>query len=388
MAGPEGRRRPPGPAPTSPWTARVRRLPEASSRSASRVRPTGSTRRRTAGRSPARRSAWPSSTRWWRSTPTTRPSPTWPSRSPRAPTTRSGPSRSVPQITFHDGTPLTGAAIATMFNAHLLSALTRPALAPIESATATGDLTCVVKMKTPWVTFPDSLTSQLGMVPAPSMFNADGTPTDDGGTKPVGTGPFEFKSWSPGQPFDATRNDGYWRKDCLRQPAPLPGVDRVPGDPRRQHPRQRGPHRRHHHDAHLRSAGDRDAARAGQERDDPDRGGQRRGRRGLPHRQHPGPGGEGPEGAQGDGPGARPRDLQHHHQRRDRRGRRTVRSRRARSGTPPPTTRASTSTRPSSWSTSTPPRPATRRRSRWARRPPRATTRRRSCCSRCSSRRA
>lgn len=119
-----------------------------------------------------------------------------------------------PQITFHDGTPLTGAAIATMFNAHLLSALTRPALAPIESATATGDLTCVIKMKTPWVTFPDSLTSQLGMVPAPSMFNADGTPTDQGGLAPVGTGPFEFKSWSPGQPFDATRYESYWRKDA------------------------------------------------------------------------------------------------------------------------------------------------------------------------------
>ena len=118
-----------------------------------------------------------------------------------------------PQITFHDGTPLTGAAIATMFNAHLQSALTRPALAPIESATATGDLSCVVKMKTPWVTFPDALTSQLGMVPAPSMFNPDGTPTDKGGMAPVGTGPFVFKSWSPGQPFDATRNDGYWRKD-------------------------------------------------------------------------------------------------------------------------------------------------------------------------------
>jgi peptide/nickel transport system substrate-binding protein len=118
-----------------------------------------------------------------------------------------------PNITFHDGTPLTGAAIATMFNAHLASALTRPALGPVQTATATGDLTCVLKMATPWVTFPDSLTSQLGMVPAPSMFNPDGSPTENGGAAPVGTGPFEFKSWSPSLPFVATKYADYWRTD-------------------------------------------------------------------------------------------------------------------------------------------------------------------------------
>jgi len=130
-----------------------------------------------------------------------------------------------PNVTFHDGTPLTGQAIATMFNAHLKSALTRPALAPIESATASGDMACVIRMSTPWVTFPDSLTSQLGMVPAPSMFNPDGTPTDNGGSAPVGTGPFKFKSWSPGQAFDATKYDSYWRKDASG--AQLPYLDSI-----------------------------------------------------------------------------------------------------------------------------------------------------------------
>ena len=130
-----------------------------------------------------------------------------------------------PNVTFHDGTPLTGQAIATMFNAHLKSALTRPALAPIESATASGDMACVIRMSTPWVTFPDSLTSQLGMVPAPSMFNPDGTPTDNGGSAPVGTGPFKFKSWSPGQAFDATKYESYWRKDASG--AQLPYLDSI-----------------------------------------------------------------------------------------------------------------------------------------------------------------
>ncbi|MGZ4706396.1 MAG: ABC transporter substrate-binding protein [Acidimicrobiales bacterium] len=130
-----------------------------------------------------------------------------------------------PKITFHDGTALTGQSIATMFNAHLKSALTRPALAPIVSATASGDLTCVIKMSSAWVSFPDTLTSQLGMVPAASMFNPDGTPTDQGGTAPVGTGPFQFKSWSPGQPFDATRYDNYWRTDSAG--TQLPYLDSI-----------------------------------------------------------------------------------------------------------------------------------------------------------------
>jgi len=116
-----------------------------------------------------------------------------------------------PNIKFHDGTPLNGASITTMFNAHLASPLTKPALGPITSATTTGDLTADITMKTPWVTFPNSLTSQLGMVPAASMFDAAGKPTDAGQRAPVGTGPFVFNSWEPDKAFTATKNASYWR---------------------------------------------------------------------------------------------------------------------------------------------------------------------------------
>jgi len=66
-------------------------------------------------------------------------------------------------------------------------------------------------MKIPWVTFPNSLTSQLGMVPAASMFDGDGKPTAAGQQAPVGTGPFVFKSWEPDKAFTATKNPAYWR---------------------------------------------------------------------------------------------------------------------------------------------------------------------------------
>ena len=116
-----------------------------------------------------------------------------------------------PNIKFHDGTPLTGAAITTMFKAHLASALTQPALSPITDVQTTGDLTSQITMKTPWVTFMYSLTSQLGMVPAPSMFDSAGKPTDAGQKAPVGTGPFVFQSWTPDKSFTATKNTSYWR---------------------------------------------------------------------------------------------------------------------------------------------------------------------------------
>jgi len=116
-----------------------------------------------------------------------------------------------PNVKFHDGEPLTGEAITTMFKALLASALTHPAISPIDHVETTGALTSQITMKTPWVTFPYSLTSQTGMVPAPSMFNADFSATAAGSKAPVGTGPFVFKSWVPDKAFDATKNASYWR---------------------------------------------------------------------------------------------------------------------------------------------------------------------------------
>jgi peptide/nickel transport system substrate-binding protein len=116
-----------------------------------------------------------------------------------------------PNVKFHDGKPLNGAAITTMFNAHLASALTQPALSPIMKVETTGEFSSQLTMKSPWVTFPYSLTSQLGMVPAPSMFDAAGKPTDEGKQHPVGTGPFVFANWTPDKSFKATKNPTYWR---------------------------------------------------------------------------------------------------------------------------------------------------------------------------------
>ena len=109
-------------------------------------------------------------------------------------------------VTFHDGTPVNADAVAQNLQAHQTSLLTSTAVSFIDTVTATGDLTVQVDMIKPWSTFPDALTSQVGYVMAPAMI------TDpDGSRNPVGSGPFVFDSWNPGQKLNVSRNDGYWR---------------------------------------------------------------------------------------------------------------------------------------------------------------------------------
>ena len=111
-----------------------------------------------------------------------------------------------PGVTFHDGTPVNGEAVAKNLQAHKTLLLTSTAVSFIETVTATGDLTVQVDMVKPWSTFPDTLTAQVGYVMAPSMID-----DPDGARKPVGSGPFVFDNWIPGQALDASRNENYWR---------------------------------------------------------------------------------------------------------------------------------------------------------------------------------
>jgi len=123
-------------------------------------------------------------------------------------------------VTFQDGTALNASVLKTIYDAHLASPLTRPALGDLDHVVVTGDLTADFVMKAPWAAFPASLTGQLGMVPAPSML-AD----PNGSRSPVGTGPFTFKEWVPDNHLTVTRNPNYWRKDADGQA--LPYLDRV-----------------------------------------------------------------------------------------------------------------------------------------------------------------
>jgi peptide/nickel transport system substrate-binding protein len=112
-----------------------------------------------------------------------------------------------PGVHFSNGDPLTAPDVAYDLNAVRSAALTAPALAPIASVTATDDLTVAVKMNQPWVPFPIYLAGQPGFIPSPKTLK-----DPNGSLHPIGTGPFIFKEWVPGNHFTAVRNPNYWQK--------------------------------------------------------------------------------------------------------------------------------------------------------------------------------
>jgi peptide/nickel transport system substrate-binding protein len=130
-------------------------------------------------------------------------------------------------VTFHDGTSFDGASICFNLQAQHDSFLTGTALLDVSALAPTADgKGCVVTMKEAWTKFPTFLAGQIGYMASPKWLQAvkDGSAKAD---QPVGTGPFVFKSYQPGDggSFVATKNPNYWRKDA--DGVQLPYLDEV-----------------------------------------------------------------------------------------------------------------------------------------------------------------
>lgn len=124
-----------------------------------------------------------------------------------------------PDVTFHDGTPLTAADVAAS-----LSRIVDPEVGSylanftlnVASVEATGDLEVTVKLSQPdalWQYVP--ATTAGGVVPAAFLeehASDIGTPA----VGVIGTGPFVFDSWQPGQNVSLKANESYW--DSSNQP--------------------------------------------------------------------------------------------------------------------------------------------------------------------------
>ncbi|HVN49903.1 MAG TPA: ABC transporter substrate-binding protein [Acidimicrobiales bacterium] len=115
-----------------------------------------------------------------------------------------------PGIKFSDGTPLDANAVALNFNTYVHGALTGQVLGPIfKDVKVTGPLQVLVEFNQPWAAFPSAYLDGNGdMMMAPAMIHSK----DGGATHPIGTGPFIFQSWTPGNEFKVTRNPNYWQK--------------------------------------------------------------------------------------------------------------------------------------------------------------------------------
>ncbi|WP_301108099.1 ABC transporter substrate-binding protein [Sporosarcina sp.] len=87
----------------------------------------------------------------------------------------------------------------------------------IESVTADGDSTVVIKLKRPQAPFLKNIAMSMFAISSPEAF-AKGN--DEYERNPVGTGPFKFVEWKPNETITIEKNEDYWQDG-------LPKLDRV-----------------------------------------------------------------------------------------------------------------------------------------------------------------
>ena len=128
-------------------------------------------------------------------------------------------------VTFHDGSKLDATVVKNNLDAYRG---TYPARSPllfsfvfknIAAVSVVNEFTVEVDTKTPWVAFPAALYSSGRMaIVAQAQLDAN---TDDCETKPIGTGPFSFVSWSRNQNMKTKRNPTYWQQAPDGKPYPF-----------------------------------------------------------------------------------------------------------------------------------------------------------------------
>jgi len=129
-----------------------------------------------------------------------------------------------PDIFFHDGTPANAAALRRHIIEIKQGFLTGQVLAMLDDPDTNieilTDLSILIRLNTPVAAFPSLFSGQLGYFAAPTQYDSENS-----AQTPIGTGPFQFESWTVDQEFVVTRNPSYWKQDS--QGRQLPYLDKV-----------------------------------------------------------------------------------------------------------------------------------------------------------------
>ncbi len=128
-------------------------------------------------------------------------------------------------ITFHDGTPLDGAAVQRNVDLCKASPLTGPGFSFLADTASEGQ-TVTLNFSQPYVPVPALLRDEVcgymfsptwmdTLASNPLLTDEERAAATGDQTQPVGLGPFMFESYTPGNgnSFRAVRNPDYWRGD-------------------------------------------------------------------------------------------------------------------------------------------------------------------------------
>ena len=111
-------------------------------------------------------------------------------------------------VKLHDGTELTAADVVFSFDRSMNDNESRqaPTLRSIAGMEAPDPYTVRIRTKTPDAAFLDRLNNQI--ILSKAVFEQRGQEAAD--RQPIGSGPFKFKEWIPGQRLVLVKNPDYW----------------------------------------------------------------------------------------------------------------------------------------------------------------------------------
>jgi ABC-type transport system substrate-binding protein len=112
-----------------------------------------------------------------------------------------------PNVKFHDGTPFDGNAVKANLEAQKVSPYNGPSLLPVTAIDVdpADPMKVVLHLSGPWIALPEVLAGVDGLMASPKAI-ADKSLARN----PVGTGPYKFSQWVPGQQVVVVGNPDYW----------------------------------------------------------------------------------------------------------------------------------------------------------------------------------
>lgn len=113
-------------------------------------------------------------------------------------------------VTFHDGTPFNAEAVKKTIDRSQDPEVASPRaimFSPVKEVEVVDEFTVKFHLKEPFAPLLSNLASHEGAIQSPKAIDELGK---DLGQQPVGTGPYNFVSWTPGDEIVFEKNPDYW----------------------------------------------------------------------------------------------------------------------------------------------------------------------------------